>query len=170
MGIDLIIYIVFIIFIILMFLYVRLTSRDLNDKLDGVLKAIDENYKSIHRLEQVVEKMKIAEINHSKQNEFNDNIMQNCEFLIHSIIDERINELNSDLGIIQESIQEVTKSQDSRIANLELATEPISRLKPDDDSTRMQILKLYGDGKSVDEIASLLNKSPQVINIILKSL
>ncbi|MBT0879543.1 MULTISPECIES: helix-turn-helix domain-containing protein [unclassified Campylobacter] len=170
MGIDLLIYIVFIIFIVLLFVYVRLSFRDLNDKLDGVLKAIDENYKSIHRLEKDVEKLKLAEINNAKQNDFNDNIMQNCEFLIHSIIDERINELNSDLGIIQESIQEVTKNQDSRIANLELANEPITRLSPNEDAERMQILKLFGDGKSVEEIALLLNKSPQAINIILKSL
>lgn len=170
MGIDLIIYIVFIIFIILLFVYVKSSISEMNAKLEDALKAIDYTYKSIHELQKELKNVKLLENNQTKQNEFNDNIMQNCEFLINSIIDERINELNSDLGLIQENIQEVTKHQDSRIANLELANEPISRLKPDDDTLRMQVLKLFGDGKSVEEIALMLNKSPQAINIIIKSL
>ena len=170
MEIDLIIYVAFIFFILLIFVYVRMLSKDLNDRMDGIVNAIDANFKDLHELKKEILELKKIARNQTKQNDFNDNIMQNCEFLIHSIIDERINELNMDLGLIQENLEEAARSQDSRIASLELANEPLSKLRPDNDSERIQILKLYKEGKSAEEIAIMLNKSPQVINLVLKSL
>ena len=170
MEIDLIIYIAFIAFILLMFFYVRVVTNDLNEKLNGVLKAVDDSFKDLHSLRKEMMIVRKSVGSQSNQKEFNDNIMQNCELLINSIIDERINELNSDLGLIQESMQEATRNQNDRIANLELANEPAIKLRPDNGAERMQILKLYEEGRSIDEIAQMLNKSPLAVNLVLKSL
>lgn len=156
MGIDLFIYLVFIIFIVFIFIYIRVLNKDLEDRLNGVLKAIDENFKDMHEIKKRLETLKEIQLEQNRQVSLY--VKQNYEPLIYNVIDDRMTKVNTVLRAIQENIKESRKNHEANDLNL------------DTNDERKQIMKLYGDGKSIEEISKILNKNPQEINLILKSL
>ncbi|WP_267524260.1 hypothetical protein [Campylobacter sp. MG1] len=163
MGIDVLIYLVFIVFVIFIFIYVRVSNKDLDDRLNGVLKAVDSNLKDMHEIKEKLEILKEIQLEQNRQVSLY--VKQSYEPLIHNIIDERMHKINDILRAIQENIKESRKTHDNRVENSETIE---SKNNLDDD--RKQIVQLFSEGKSVDEISSMLNKSPQAINLILRSL
>lgn len=163
MGIDVLIYLVFIVFVIFIFIYVRVSNKDLEDRLNGVLKAVDSNLKDMHEIKEKLEILKEIQLEQNRQVSLY--VKQSYEPLIHNIIDERMHKINDILRAIQENIKESRKTHDNRAENNETIE---SKNNLDDD--RKQIVQLFSEGKSVDEISSMLNKSPQAINLILRSL
>lgn len=163
MGIDVLIYLVFIVFVIFIFIYVRVSNKDLEDRLNGVLKAVDSNLKDMHEIKEKLEILKEIQLEQNRQVSLY--VKQSYEPLIHNIIDERMHKINDILRAIQENIKESRKTHDNRVENSETIE---SKNNLDDD--RKQIVQLFSEGKSVDEISLMLNKSPQAINLILRSL
>lgn len=172
MTIDMIIYFIFMLLIAVLFLYLKLINKDYEDKIEGICKTLDNNLKNIHNLKKELESLNtnIKLLQNNSKNKFDDDMIKNCEYLIHSIIDERLNDIDYSLNGVYKAVSDVEQNQIQTNNTINQIRNSYSSLKVDEEEDKILAYKLHKEGKSIEEIAKILRKSPQVINIILKTI